>query len=134
MTRTYESQDYCPVARTLDVIGDRWTILVLRDVNLGITKFSDLLESLKGISPNLLAQRLKRLEKESILERSFYCDHPPRAEYRLTRKGRDLGPVLTGMAEWGIAYELDEGARKHPRVQQVVARIEKAREHAGNQD
>lgn len=127
MTRTYHSQDYCPVARTLDVIGDRWTLLVLRDVNHGITRFSDLLESLKGISPNLLAQRLKRLEKEGILERSFYSDHPPRAEYHLTKKGRDLGPIISGMAEWGIKYELDENARKHPRVQKVIKRLEESR-------
>jgi len=75
------------VAATLDVIGDRWTILILRDLVLGRSgKFSDLLESLRGISPNLLAQRLKRLEREGILERFFYSDHPPRAEYRASRR------------------------------------------------
>ena len=120
MTRTYESQDYCPVARTLDVIGDRWTILILRDITHGVTKYSDMLESLGGISPNLLAQRLKRLEKEGVLERSFYSDHPPRAEYKLTKKGRDLRPVLSSMARWGYDYELDEDQRKNPRV---VARM-----------
>jgi DNA-binding HxlR family transcriptional regulator len=131
MTRTYGSQDYCPVARTLDVIGDRWTLLVLRDIAHGITKYSDLLESLGGISPNLLAQRLKRLEKEGIVERFFYSDHPPRAEYKLTKKGRDLGPVLSAMAEWGYNYKLDEDARKQPRVVEVMQRIEKSRQRAG---
>ncbi len=92
MKRTYTSQEFCPVARTLDVIGDRWTILVIRDVTLGITKYSDLLESLPGISPNLLSQRLKLLEEAEVLQRSFYNDHPPRAEYLLTDKGRGLVP------------------------------------------
>lgn len=127
MKRTYGSQENCPVARTLDVIGDRWTVLVLRDVAHGVTKYSDMLQSLRGISPNLLSQRLKRLEKEGVLERSFYSDHPPRAEYKLTKKGRDLMPVLSSMAEWGYAYELDDDQRSHPRVVDVMQRIEKAR-------
>ena len=119
--RTYKSQDGCPVAATLDIIGDRWTILVLRDLILGLGKFKDLLESLKGISPNLLAQRLKRLEERGIVERFFYSDHPPRAEYRLTEKGGDLGSVLRAMAEWGYKYELDDEKRTRPRVLQGMA-------------
>lgn len=130
MTRTYESQDYCPVARTLDVIGDRWTVLILRDITHGITKYSDMLESLKGISPNLLAQRLKRLENEGVLARSFYSDHPPRAEYKLTKKGRDLRPVLTAMAEWGYEYELDEKQRKNPRVMDRMRGVMASRQRA----
>jgi DNA-binding HxlR family transcriptional regulator len=132
MTRTYESQEYCPVARTLDVIGDRWTLLILRDVTHGITKYSDMLESLKGISPNLLAQRLKRLEKEGVLERSFYSDHPPRAEYKLTKKGRDLTPVLSSMAEWGYEYALDDEARNNPRVIARMQGIERWRERSAS--
>lgn len=130
MTRRYSSQDFCPVARTLDVIGDRWTLLVLRDVANGITKYSDLLESLKGISPNLLAQRLKRLEKEGVLERSFYSDHPPRAEYKLTQKGRDLRPVLSSMAEWGFKYELDDEARNNPIVAARMQRVAASRKRS----
>ncbi len=116
MTRTYASQEFCPVARTLNVIGDRWTILVLRDIGYGITKYNDLLESLPGISPNLLSQRLKRLEEAGVLRRSFYSDHPPRAEYILTEKGLGLAPVLASIAEWGYKYELDAAGRKHPEV------------------
>lgn len=102
MERTYGTQAGCPVAATLDVIGDRWTILILRDLVLGRSgKFKDLLESLWGISPNLLAQRRKLLEREGIVERSFYSDHPPRAEYRFTEKGKELGSVVRPMAEWG---------------------------------
>ncbi len=116
MQRTYKTQDACPVARSLDVIGDRWTVLVLRDLILGRGKFKDLLASLQGISPNLLAQRLKLLEEQGIVERVFYSDHPPRAEYCLTEKGKELIPILRAMAEWGYKYELDDEKRARPRV------------------
>ena len=124
MKRTYSSQEFCPVARTLDVIGDRWTILVLRDIAFGITKYSDLLASLDGISTNLLSQRLKRLEAADVLERSFYSDHPPRAEYVLTEKGRGLVPVLATIAEWGYKYELEESHRNEPRVIEAMRRVQ----------
>jgi DNA-binding HxlR family transcriptional regulator len=77
----------CPIARTLDIIGERWTILILRD--------------LVGISPNTLSARLKRLEDAGIVERRFYEQHPPRAEYLLTEKGKDLRPVLRALLDWG---------------------------------
>jgi DNA-binding HxlR family transcriptional regulator len=105
--RRYSSQQGCPVAQTLDVIGDRWTPLIVRDLVMGSSgKFKDLLASLEGISPNLLANRLKRLEDEGIVERSFYSEHPPRAEYRLTGKGRELGAVVRAIAEWGYKHRL----------------------------
>src|SRR5215471_9722075 len=85
----------CPVARTLEIIGERWTMLILRDLIIeGPRKFQDLLTSLSGISPNTLSARLKTLEDHGLVERRFYEDHPPRAEYVLTEKGRDLRPVL----------------------------------------
>jgi DNA-binding HxlR family transcriptional regulator len=111
--RTYETQAGCPVAGTLDVIGDRWTVLILRDLLLGKSgKFKDLLESLQGISPNLLAGRLKRLEREGIVERHFYSDHPPRAEYRFTAKGEELGSVVRAMARWGYKHRLTDEQRE----------------------
>ena len=92
----------CPVARTLDLIGERWTILILRDLLLqGPRKFQDFEQSLTGFSPNTLSARLKKLEEHAILERRFYADHPPRAEYLLTDKGRSLGPALKALLEWG---------------------------------
>ena len=123
MQRTYKTQEACPVARSLDVIGDRWTLLVLRDLVLGRGKFKDLLESLQGISPNLLAQRIKLLEEQGIVERVFYSDHPPRAEYCLTEKGKELVPVLRAIAEWGYKYELDDEKRARPRVLQGMAAV-----------
>lgn len=104
-SRTYESQAFCPVARTLDVVGDRWTILVLRDLSWGRKKFSILLDSLNGISANLLSDRLKKLEQNGMIERVFYTDHPPRAEYRLSRKGRAFIPVLRALAAYGMEWE-----------------------------
>jgi DNA-binding HxlR family transcriptional regulator len=95
----------CPVARTLDIIGERWTILILRDLFLhGPRKFVDFEASLAGISPNTLSARLKTLEESDIVERRLYEQHPPRAEYVLTAKGRELGPVLRALREWGLKH------------------------------
>ena len=92
----------CPVARTLDIIGERWTVLILRDLlREGPRKFQDFERSLAGISPNTLSARLKRLEEHGIIARRFYEQHPPRAEYELTEKGRALGPVLRALLDWG---------------------------------
>ena len=104
--RIYQDQDTCPVARTLNVLGDRWTLLIVRDmIRFRRTKFSELLEALPGLSPNLLSQRLKQLEDSGIVHRELYSEHPPRMEYRLTEKGKALGPVLAAMRDWGEQYE-----------------------------
>lgn len=93
---------YCPVARGLDIVGDSWTFLILRDLLLdGALKFQDLHASLAGISPNTLSARLKKLEENGLVERRLYAEHPPRAEYVLTAKGRELRPVLKALREWG---------------------------------
>jgi DNA-binding HxlR family transcriptional regulator len=107
MKRHYESQQGCPIARALDLVGDRWTILVLRDLHRGRNRFAELLRSLEGISPNLLSARLKALERAGLVERRLYSDHPPRSEYALTECGRDFGPVLQAMFDWGAAYRGD---------------------------
>ena len=113
-SRTYESQPSCPIARSLDIVGERWTILILRDLTYGVTKFKEILRSLDGIPSNLLARRLQRLEEQGIVERSFYSQHPPRAEYKLTAKGRQLIPLLRVLAEWGAWYELSEEQKENP--------------------
>ena len=92
----------CPIARTLDIIGERWTILILRDLVVdGPRRFQDFERSLTGISPNTLSTRLKRLEKSGIIERRFYQQHPPRAEYVLTEQGKELRPALRALRDWG---------------------------------
>lgn len=95
----------CPVARTLDSVGERWTLLILRDLFMhGARRYQDFAESLAGVAPTTLAARLKSLEADGIVERRFYSDHPPRAEYLLTPKGRGLGPVLRAMRDWGAKF------------------------------
>ncbi len=93
----------CSIARSLDVIGEGWTILVLRDVFRGIRRFDELQRDL-GIATNVLTARLKRLTDEGLLERRRYEQRPPRYEYHLTAKGRDLYPVLIALIRWGDKY------------------------------
>ena len=90
------------MAKTLDLIGERWTLLVLRDLFLqGPRRFQDLQDSLAGVAPNTLSARLKHLEANGLVARHTYSEHPPRLEYRLTDKGKTLGPVLKSLREWG---------------------------------
>ena len=100
-----DSATDCPVARTLSVIGSSWTCLILRDLLLhGARRFQDLQDSLNGIAPTTLSDRLRTLEQNGIVERRFYSMSPPRAEYVLTAKGRDLGPIVGAMRDWGRKY------------------------------
>jgi len=100
MTAGYDLK--CPIARTLDIIGERWTILILRDLlRTGPCRFQDLQRSFPGLSPNTLSARLKTLEEHGIIIRKFYAERPPRAEYELTGKGRSLGPILKALLQWG---------------------------------
>jgi len=95
----------CPVARTLDIIGERWTILILRDLFLeGPRKFQDFERAFPKMSATTLSARLKKLEEHGIVARRFYAEHPPRAEYLLTEKGRTLGPLLKMLLEWGTRH------------------------------
>ena len=106
MTKEYQLP--CPVAKTLDIVGDRWTLLVVRDLlTLGPRKYVDLAQSLKGIAPNVLSDRLKVLESHGLIEREFYEQHPPRALYKLTKKGADLSVVLQALLNWGNKYLYD---------------------------
>ena len=96
---TYDGQS-CSVARALEVIGERWTILILRDAFLGIRRFDDFQRSL-GIARNVLNARLQRLIEAGVLERRLYQERPDRHEYFLTEKGLDLWPVLVALIGWG---------------------------------
>ena len=118
MTRRYDQ--ICPIASTLDIIGDRWTMLILRDLFLGASRFNQFLQSSPGLPSKLLSDRLKKLEEHGLIERSVYSQHPLRAEYRLTAEGATLQPVLRAIAAWGLdhVFEGDEAARA-----EVVRRI-----------
>jgi len=90
----------CPVARSLALFGDTWSILILRDAHAGLTRFDQFRKSL-GIAPTMLTRRLAALTEEGLLEKKRYSDHPPREEYLLTTAGRDFLPVLFIIGAWG---------------------------------
>jgi DNA-binding HxlR family transcriptional regulator len=94
----------CPVAKTLEVVGDRWTLLLVRDLLRGTRRFQDLQASLRGIAPNILSDRLKLMERRGLVVRRLYSERPPRAEYTLTPKGQGLGVVVGALASWGSRH------------------------------
>ncbi|MGA8198230.1 MAG: helix-turn-helix domain-containing protein, partial [Acetobacteraceae bacterium] len=99
----------CPIARSLERVGEWWSILILRDAFAGMTRFDEFQKSL-GIAPNMLTRRLTALVEAGLLERRRYNDHPPRDEYLLTNRGRDFRPVLLAMMAWGNRHFAPEGA------------------------
>ncbi len=99
----------CPVARSLERVGEWWSILILRDALHGMTRFDQFQKSL-GIAPNMLTRRLNALVAAGLLERRRYSDHPPRDEYRLTARGRDFRMVLVALLAWGNRHFAPEGA------------------------
>src|SRR4051812_44705849 len=93
----------CPIACTLDLVGDRWTLLVLRDLFLGKQRFDEFAKSPEGIASNILADRLSRLEEQGLVERTASESHRSRGTYRLTPRGQSLAPVLKAVVAWGLA-------------------------------
>jgi DNA-binding HxlR family transcriptional regulator len=98
---------HCSVARTIDVIGEWWTPLIVRDAFFGLRRFEDFQRSL-GLARNVLAARLDRLVEAGIMERERYTEHPPRDEYVLTPKGRDLFPIIAALMAWGDRWTAGE--------------------------
>jgi DNA-binding HxlR family transcriptional regulator len=98
----------CSVAQCLEVVGEWWSMLIVRDSFLGVTRFEDFQRRL-GISRNILRQRLTKLVDAGVLTRVPYSEHPPRVDYRLTDRGRDLWPVISAMRQWGDAYAAPAG-------------------------
>jgi DNA-binding HxlR family transcriptional regulator len=101
-----EGDESCSIARTLEIVGDRWTILILRDAFRGVRRFDALQRDL-GIARNLLTDRLHKLVDHGVFEKRLYQAHPPRYEYRLTRKGIDLSPALVALMRWGDKWLAD---------------------------
>ncbi len=108
MQRTSFKEMDCSVAQCLEVVGEWWSMLIIRDAFRGVTRFDDFCARL-GISRNVLNQRLAHLIDAGVLERRTYSEHPPRYDYRLTPKGKDLWPVLTAMRQWGDRWEAPDG-------------------------
>jgi DNA-binding HxlR family transcriptional regulator len=94
----------CPVLKTADIISGKWTLLILRDLSIGINRFSALERSLAGISPKTLSERLKGLERDGIVTRKSYAEVPPRVEYNLTGMGWDLIPLIDHMRDYGAKW------------------------------
>ena len=94
----------CLIAQSLDVLGDRWTLLLLRDLMTGLRRYTDILQNCPGLSPNVLADRLKMLEREGLVHRHYERGLPPRVEYTLTEKGWAVRPILLSLVEWGMTY------------------------------
>lgn len=108
MERKSFADMHCSVAQCLEVVGEWWSMLIVRDAFLGVSRFDDFQERL-GISRNILNQRLTRLVGAGVLAKVPYQEHPPRHEYRLTDKGRDLWPVLMAMRQWGDRHAAPDG-------------------------
>jgi DNA-binding HxlR family transcriptional regulator len=98
----------CPIARSLERVGEWWSMLIMRDALHGLTRFDEFQTSL-SIAPNMLTRRLNSLVEAGLLERRRYSEHPPRHEYRLTKRGRDFRPVIVALMAWGNKHFAPEG-------------------------
>jgi DNA-binding HxlR family transcriptional regulator len=108
MQRKHFGNMQCPIARSLERVGEWWSILILRDALYGLTRFDEFQKSL-GIAPNMLTRRLNGLVQSGLLERRRYSEHPPRYEYVVTERGRDFRPVLIALLAWGNKHFATEG-------------------------
>ncbi len=102
----------CPVQNTVSIIQGKWTLMILRDLMAGTRRFGELRQSLAGVSPKTLSVRLKELEGAGVLTRAVYAEVPPRVEYALTDKGRELEGLIAAMGAWGAKWKGDNNARR----------------------
>ncbi|MFW2160618.1 winged helix-turn-helix transcriptional regulator [Acinetobacter beijerinckii] len=105
--------EICPIARSLSVLGDAWSMLILRDAHAGFTRFDQFRKSL-GIAPTMLTKRLSVLVDEGLLQKRQYSEHPPREEYVLTQAGKDFLPVLFVIGAWGRKHKPFKNSEKMP--------------------
>ncbi len=101
---THVERSICPIAVTLDILGDKWTLLVVRDLLLGATRYNDFLDTPENIRTNILADRLKRLEEHGLIAKTAYQARPVRYEYRLTQKGLALRPMIRQIVKWANEF------------------------------
>jgi DNA-binding HxlR family transcriptional regulator len=113
----------CPIARSLSLVGDQWTLLIMRELSFGVRRFDDI-QALTGISSFLLATRLKRLEKEGVIEKRQYNKRPPRYEYHATQKGKALDEVLLILRAWSMKWQR-KSAHEEPAVSLIHKRTKK---------
>ena len=99
----------CPVETTLLFLGEKWRVLILRDLMEGTKRFGELRKSVSGISQKVLTSNLRAMEEGGIVKRKVYAEVPPRVEYSLTETGKSLQPVLDSMTDWGMMYKAENG-------------------------
>ena len=125
----------CPISSTLDLLGDKWTLLVVRDLLfLRKRRFGEFLESPEGIPTNILSDRLRRLEEHGVVEKSLYSARPQRYEYRLTAMGAELFHVLRAMAEWGLRHLPGTAAPPEEALRQAYATVRQELEEGAGQE
>jgi DNA-binding HxlR family transcriptional regulator len=121
------TNDTCPVCRTAEIVCGKWTLLVIRDLAEGRSRFCELERSLQGISPRTLSLRLRALEEEGVVERQTFPEVPPRVEYALTDKGRALVPLIEDMRAYGLQWLFEDcdatSAESAPAPEPVVAAV-----------
>jgi DNA-binding HxlR family transcriptional regulator len=108
------SNSRCPVCRTAEVVCGKWTLILIRDLADGSSRFCELERSLEGISPRTLSLRLRALEEEGIVERHTFPEVPPRVEYALTQKGEALVPLVEDMRRYGTRWLFEDAAEPEP--------------------
>ncbi len=102
----------CPVEVTLSLLGNKWKVLILKELLQGVKRFGKLSRSVSGISQKMLTQQLRQMEKDGIIKRKVYAEVPPRVEYSLTDIGKSLKPILNSMSKWGSSYTLKHKGRQ----------------------
>lgn len=101
---TKEELPVCPVATTVDLIGNKWKVLIIRELLKGTYRFNELHKSIEGISQKVLTENLRKLEADGIIDRTVYAEVPPKVEYSLSELGDTLRPIIEAMREWGTDY------------------------------
>jgi DNA-binding HxlR family transcriptional regulator len=102
----------CPVEITLSLLGNKWKVLILRELFTGMKRFGELAKGVPGISQKMLTQQLRQMEEDSLINRKVYAEVPPRVEYSLTEVGQSLSPILDAMHKWGAEYQLPKGKKE----------------------
>lgn len=101
---TKEELPFCPVATTVDLIGNKWKLLIMRELLKGTRRFNELHKSIEGISQKVLTENLRKMEEDGIINRTVYAEVPPKVEYSLSDLGNSLRPIINAMSDWGTAY------------------------------
>jgi DNA-binding HxlR family transcriptional regulator len=120
----------CSVAATLDILGERWSLLAVRELSYGVHRFARI-AGYTGASRDILADRLRKLERAGVVERRQYSEHPPRYEYHLTQAGKELLPVLHALREWGDKWAVEEPALRFRHDCGQLLEIDRVCHHCG---